>query len=129
MTKQQLLQILDKLSTISRLPQGWDDMRAKEITYVVLSTALRIVSFLATHPSFTPPQIFPLPDGGMQIEWHIDNNDLEIEIDPIGNLYVLGNNSEGKITFDQVFSLDTISLPTSITSELERISQIMSIGY
>jgi hypothetical protein len=34
------------------------------------------------------PQIVPVADGGLQLEWHRDGFDLEIEITPIGEAFV-----------------------------------------
>lgn len=58
---------------------GWDgyDAKATDREYVV-----RLLNYLSAlmQDTSTPPIVTPLPDGGVQAEWHRHNKDLEIVV-------------------------------------------------
>lgn len=77
-----------ELQRLVDLPACWDGHRAKRITRAAVETVVRALE--ASMAERTPvPQYFPLPDGGLQAEWHADGHDIEIEVDAEGSVYVL----------------------------------------
>lgn len=41
------------------------------------------------------PQLFPLSDGGIQAEWLVGGNSIEIEVSPYGEAFGLATTTEG----------------------------------
>lgn len=117
--------ITSEINKLLKLAPGWDGMRAHEITVKAVSQAIFIIFILKIVDSLLIPQFFPLPDGGIQLEWHVDNSDLEIEIEADGNLYILGNDGQGKMTFDQDFSLSDTYILNKIADEIEHLSSLI----
>lgn len=77
-----------ELQRLVDLPACWDGHRAKRITRAAVEAVVRALE--ASMAERTPvPQYFPLPDGGLQAEWHADGHDVEIEVDAEGSVYVL----------------------------------------
>jgi hypothetical protein len=58
---------------------GWDSYRAQPTNPELVAYLLNILSNLM-QPSYLPPQIMPLADGGVQAEWHSSAQDLEIVV-------------------------------------------------
>jgi len=83
-----------QLDRLINLPDGWDGGRAKPVLPTTAILAMQVLSQVAD--DLTPaPHVFPLPDGGVQLEWLINGNGLEIEISPNGELSALGIDAGG----------------------------------
>lgn len=67
---------LERLSALSRLPRNWDSYGASPIDPRCL---VETIVFLCRHISVntTPPQIVPVGNGSIQIEWHRNGIDFE----------------------------------------------------
>lgn len=97
--------VLGQISTILALPQNWDSYDAPQVSTQCAESAIRILSSILNADS-PPPTIVPTALGGMQIEWHRNGIDLEIEITPeqkYSGFFEDGNTGdswEGDITFD-----------------------------
>jgi hypothetical protein len=69
------------IEPIATLPDNWDGEGAPRIQPAVMDAALRVLEQLL--PSHTPaPQIVPAHRAGIQVEWHRNGKDLEIEFVP-----------------------------------------------
>jgi len=69
---------LEILKQLRELPENWDSYGSPKITDAALASA----SVVLTRPG----QAVPTSLGGVQVEWHIDGVDLEIEIGPSGEI-------------------------------------------
>jgi hypothetical protein len=63
------------------LKDNWDSYGAPMISKRAVDAALQLRNVLATAPSFVP-----MSDGGVQLEWHSQGFDVELEIEPNGKL-------------------------------------------
>lgn len=88
-----------QLDQILALPDGWDGRRGVAISETAVETAVRVVASILDARSALP-QFFPLPDGGVQVEWHLADNDIEIEVDGLGDAHVLAMDAEGRIVVE-----------------------------
>ncbi len=71
---------VEQLKDLLKLAPGWDGYGAEPISRVAFHNAVR---FLATFPSLIPPpQIVPTSEGGIQLEWHKQPVNVEIEFSP-----------------------------------------------
>jgi hypothetical protein len=88
--------VLQGFANIATLAVGWDGSAAGEIGTATINRALRAIEQLL--PQDAPaPSIVPIPDSGLQIEWHRNRRDLEIEFSPSGDVgfyYFDENNGE-----------------------------------
>jgi hypothetical protein len=89
---------LGRINRLRALPPGWDGKHAQQVTDEASVTGVLVVASVTT-PNLTA-QIFPLPDGGLQAEWHYHDWDLEIEISDNGELSVYASDDAGQVTLD-----------------------------
>jgi hypothetical protein len=77
-----------QLNEMLSLEPGWDGYRAREVTAAAVEATVQILDrFMNEAVEF--PDLFPLGDGGIQIEWHADGVDIEVEVSPEGDAFVL----------------------------------------
>jgi len=77
-----------QLNELLALEPGWDGYRAHEVADVAIQATVEVLDgFMSEAVEF--PDLFPLSDGGIQIEWHADGVDIEVEISPEGDAFVL----------------------------------------
>lgn len=63
------------------LKENWDSYGAPIISKIAVDAALQLRNVLAAVPSFVP-----MSNGGVQLEWHSQGFDVELEIEPNGRL-------------------------------------------
>lgn len=88
-----------EVNSVLVLGHGWDGHRAKPITEEAAGSTIGLVFALCDDLSL-PPQFFPLSDGGVQIEWHVGGEAVEVEIDPSGDAHALVTDSSGAVIVD-----------------------------
>lgn len=72
-----LYPVLDRLQRLSKLTEGWDSYGGHAPTDKSLFTALAVIANVLQYES-QAPLIFPLSEGGVQLEWHRGGEELEI---------------------------------------------------
>lgn len=91
-TLEPINEFLEKINNLNSLPENWDGQSALEIDKNVLINAtryyVRLVSNVVGINDLGCPSVIPSTDGGVQLEWHIDENDIEIEICPTGPMFL-----------------------------------------
>jgi hypothetical protein len=62
---------------VQTLPDNWDSYRGKKINRDLMNQSLSVLGSImgATSPA---PSVVPLGDGGLQLEWHRNQQDLEV---------------------------------------------------
>lgn len=110
-----------ELHRLAELRPGWDGHRAKSITESALYSARLVLSAVLQEDS-VPPQIFPLPDGGIQVEWYADD-EIEIEIDGSGAAHVLATSASGDMVAEGVVDPH---LPGATTRSVARFLKELS---
>lgn len=89
-----------KLQELYDLPVGWDDRRALPATEQAVEGVVRIL-FAIMRPDSLTPHLVPLPDGGIQVEWHANGHDLEVEVEGDGDTGAWGQEPHGEILDEQ----------------------------
>ena len=115
--------VQERLSELLRLPGGWDGMRARPLTDVAVTSAVHLLFAIATDETL-PPQFFPLPDGGIQMEWHVAGESVEIEIDGLGDGHVSAIDLAGQATFESDLALDSLSALRTSREAVARLSAV-----
>ena len=70
---------VNELIRIMQLPPNWDSYGAQPVQSVLVGRAVEILSRVMEENS-PPPSIVPLNDGGLQMEWHLRGQDVEIVV-------------------------------------------------
>ncbi len=90
-----LRSVLESFADVMQLPAGWDSYGAAPPSR---EAAVAAFTFLvgAMAPTTSPPSIVPMSDGGIQLEWHRNGLDVEIDFPSDGPpvLYVAEASSE-----------------------------------
>lgn len=109
------LDVLGKLSSFKDLPQDWDSYGANPISLDAIALAICII--LSATQQFGREcvhqvEAFPVPDGGVQLEWERPQMTLEIHILPgrkISLLTITGPNEKrqyeesGDVSLNEVY--------------------------
>jgi len=82
---------IKRLAELCALPQGWDGHNGKPANHDAVMFAANIIVGLM-RPRVPMPSIMPLSYGGVQIEWHRNNWDVEIEVAAPNRMHVFGCN-------------------------------------
>lgn len=98
-----------KISELSQLPENWDGYGSRSIQQAAVEQASALLSKLASF-NLPAPQIFPVPGGGIQLEFRQDSRELEIEILPDGSIEYLTVNEEGQMSEGSVLPNDVYRL-------------------
>lgn len=96
-----VVHVEEVLNQLLALPEAWDGRRAQRVTPEAVEGVVTVLAIVMTDTSATP-QLFPLADGGLQVEWHVAHNDIEIEVDAAGEAHVLAQTSEGVDVVDDL---------------------------
>jgi hypothetical protein len=68
-----------RLEQLIRLPLGWDGYRGRPISYACTTFAGQILVRLC-RSDLAPPALVPGSDGSIQIEWHENGYDVELDV-------------------------------------------------
>lgn len=78
-TLETLMPVIERVIELAELPGGWNSYDANPVS----ATALRrTLEFLLEHvtPGVDHPSVVPTVRGGLQLEWHNNGLDVEVEI-------------------------------------------------
>ena len=90
-----------RLAELRTLPDDWDSYGGTPPTSLALKRAELLVADLATTfgralgDRAIPTEIFPNPDGGLELEWSSDDWTLGVEIGPTGDARYMTNIGSG----------------------------------
>jgi hypothetical protein len=90
----------NSLNELLDLPEGWDGEGAEPVALEAATGAVEVMAALIGE-AMVAPFVFPLPDGGLQLEWHAGEESIEIEIDKDGCVHVLETDRSGTIVFNE----------------------------
>lgn len=77
-TSDWIIELQDRFEELTSLPKGWDGYAGKPVSFNSALFAANLIERLFSS-KVQPPQLVPGSDGTLQIEWH--QNQLDIEID------------------------------------------------
>lgn len=97
-----------KLNALLTLPQNWNSYGSLPIEPATIRRAFQFM--VQALPSQAPaPAIVPTPSGGIQLEWHQDGIDLEIELLP-SRIECSAGDQNGVVEFPLRTQLDLVQL-------------------
>ncbi len=98
--------VIYRLQQLSSLQVGWDGFSAAQIRPDIAFFAAQFLSDFMRNDSI-PPYIVPLHSGGLQMEWHVANGDIEMSIDEPFNVSIWWRN---RITGEEHVIIDVSRL-------------------
>lgn len=91
-----------KISELAQLPENWDSYGSRPIQQPAIEQSADVLARIS-NLDLPNPQIFPVPGGGIQLEFQQESRELEIEILPDGSIQFLivqdGRMREGAIPY------------------------------
>lgn len=119
-TPPSIKEVCRKIEQLASLEDNWDSYGASRPTRHALTGALRWAYDLFTESTPTP-DVFPLPNGNVQLEWSQGQMDIEIEIISISTCKAiiddLLNDEEPQ---EQMFTYDLNTLATAMKELSDR---------
>ena len=81
----QLLRALERVIELLQLPRGWNSHGAEPVSEAAFK---QTVEFLTTYliEDVAGPVLVPTVRGGVQLEWHRQGVDIEVEVSPDGSV-------------------------------------------
>lgn len=84
------------LDALGALPEDWDGYGAKPVSPLALNMAGNLIDALLRYP-LPPPQLVPVPNGGVQLEWVGEAIEVDLELRPDGSaVFVCDDNMMGE---------------------------------
>jgi hypothetical protein len=107
----------ETLRGFATLPEGWDSYGAKSIEPHVVDAAIELLRRIVQHNTLKP-SVVPTNCGGIQIEWHIQGLDIEIEMTPHGVIRLFYDNPQEDAEEEFELGLDL----TPLTDLISKVS-------
>lgn len=110
-----LFPIVERLNELGALMPGWGGPMTTPPTFAAVYGCLSRLNVFMPHIAVIP-SILPTSQGGVQLEWHCGNWDLEVEFDPEGTGEYWGEDHQdgqqisGSIIFHEELTLAIKSL-------------------
>jgi len=71
--------LVGKFNELTALNPGWDGYAGRPVSYTCASFAAKLLERLYDE-ALPPPSLVPGSDGTLQVEWHINQYDVEVDI-------------------------------------------------
>ena len=68
-----------RLNSLTGLPIGWDGYQGKPVSFSCASFAANLIGRICVD-NVPAPQLVPGSDGTLQLEWHLNGYDIEINV-------------------------------------------------
>lgn len=110
----------EQVNHLLELPHGWDGGPSRPVSDDAVASAVAVLFAIAGDIPLAP-QVFPLPDGGLQLEWHAGDS-IEVEIDALGAAHVLAVTDTGLPILNSELDLTDEAQLGEVGDALERLS-------
>jgi hypothetical protein len=104
----------DRVREFAALPEGWDGKNSLPLQEKARSRSFGVIDAL-TKLHMSAPHIVPIPDGGLQLEWHKGSRGLEIEVNPDGSVGFLVEDAEGAMLSGDIVLDNNLAALTPLT--------------
>jgi hypothetical protein len=74
-----IIQLSDRFSELTSLPRGWDGYSGLPVSFDRAQFAANLIERICIE-GIPAPQLVPGSDGTIQIEWHVNQFDIEIDV-------------------------------------------------
>jgi hypothetical protein len=91
--------LAERISELAALVTNWDSYGAAPTDRLALRRAQLFAERMLTLP-LPAPRLFPVPDGGVQLEWSAGPVELELEIEPGGHAVFVCDDTQSNQRLD-----------------------------
>ena len=98
-------QLAARLTELADLEQDWDGYGAMAMSPVALNVASHLIDNLLGLP-LPPPELVPVPNGGVQLEWDGETVEVDLEIRPDGTAVFVCDDNNTREEIDGVLPDD-----------------------
>lgn len=77
---------LSRFQHLTQLSENWDSYGGRPPQDEAVFTALALIARLLIRDRSVPPAIVPTSEGGVQLEWQRDGDELDIRVKPNGEI-------------------------------------------
>ena len=120
-----------KLIEFTKLAHGWDGYSGIPLPLKNAKVAESVLKKIIVH-RIPEPSVVPGGDGAVQIEWHINNFDLEFTVSRFGELrawrYNVKSEVESEIRLDEMEKESFFSTLSSWVSDLSKVKNSSNIS-
>ncbi len=96
--------VAHQLRELHGLGVNWTGYRAMPVQSRLIETAFSEVLANVMPSEGAVPRIVPCVDGGIQLEWHRGGWDVEVNLDPMGEIWVDAARADGTDAWDGDFA-------------------------
>ena len=104
-----------RFDELEQLEDEWLDGSGKKPKGSLLDRVRDVLDKAVFQENTAAPFIFPMPDGGLQTEWELDERDVEIEFRPDNTIVALSEEFETNEWREKTFDLDERDLPRKLS--------------
>lgn len=108
--------ISGRLSTLEGLPPGWDSEGGLPVARKHANRSMWFVEHLLSIGDVREPEIVPLADGGVQLEWHIEGRRVDYITDEESDPMILLQDEDGLREISMA-DVDVASIHALLTPE------------
>jgi len=95
--------VVNRLNHLVGLQRGWDGYGGQAVQFDTAAFALKLMES-ALDADIPPPQIVPGSDGGLQLEWHLEQGEVELDVEAPYRVHawsiIAGEEAEIQLTND-----------------------------
>jgi hypothetical protein len=99
---------LEAMNRLLDLPPNWNSYGAGPIAPGAVLAALQFLQ-QTMRPDTPPPSVVPTSRGGVQLEWHAGEIDLEIRVTPKGEIGAVYEDAQGEWEQERVTDLEPLA--------------------
>lgn len=111
--------IEQSLNALLALRAGWDGHLASMVTEHAVVSMGEVLRALLT-PGSVPPQFVPISNGGVQADWLVAGDSLEVEVGPDGDAFLFGVDADGAVRLEGAADEQTLA---AAARRLRRLSE------
>ena len=104
-------ELKDRFDELTALPRGWDGYAGRSVSFNCAQFAANLIERLFVE-NVPAPQLVPGGDGTLQLEWH--QNQFDVEIDVLGPYDVLAMRRDLRTGLVEELELQTDFTPLSV---------------
>lgn len=94
----------DRFDVLTSLPRGWDGYDGQPVSFNCAQFAANLIERLCV-ANVPPPQLVPGSDGTLQLEWHM--NGFDVEVDVLGPYSVVATRFDHESDLDEEIEIQT----------------------
>lgn len=97
-------ELRERFNELTSLPRGWDGYNGKPVSFSCAQFAANLIERLCVE-NVPAPQLVPGADGTLQLEWHL--NGFDVEVDVLAPYSVIASRFDHETELDDEIEIQT----------------------